>query len=195
MEVTMRNWAKQDFTKCCRMTITSYTAQLWTPCVYTRQRLILTSDSAIHKNNKAPKTEINKALRLVKQVLLLAAGCNSCVCVNVWVHACVQHFHNEWKSWQRAFTFFLFEIYIDCTTAEVKLISPWSRCVPIQNDLSCVSVFLSLFYCVLVWEKGSMCMSAYWVIYRDGWGLAKEDKSGERQASIMCFRGFSVSVT
>lgn len=164
-EVVSQTRLHPTWTKSCRMTIPSYTAQLWTPYVYTQQRLIPASESAIHKNNKAPRLKSTKRWdSLNKSYCWQQAAPSMCVCVCARVSSvCWTHFRNERKCWQKVFTF-LFEIYIHRTTAEAKLMSPLVSMCSVPK-LSFLWVCLPLSTCVSVCEKGSMCMSAYWVIY------------------------------
>lgn len=170
------------WTKRCCMTIPSYAAQRWTPCVYTWWRLIPASESAIHKNNKALRLKSTKRRdSLNKSYCWQQAAPCVCVCARVYVSSvCWTHFRCERKCWQRVFIF-LFEIY---TSHHSRGRGP----LGVRVLRSSVSVCL----CVCVSEKerkrGSVCMSTYWVIY--GECLAKKDKSGERQSGIMYLRVF-----
>lgn len=104
------------------------------------------------QKQQSPETEINKALRLVKQVLLLAAGRTLCVCVCVSVCACVHvrarqasvgHISAVRENAGREHSNFCLK-YIHFTTAEAEPMSPLSPCAPSQNNLSRVSICLSL---------------------------------------------------
>lgn len=152
-------------------------AALDTSCIHTAKinTGLRERDSQEQQN---PEIETNKALRLVKQVLLLAAGLTLHVdiCVHTRVSSvCWTHFRNGRKCWQKVFIF-LFEIYIHCTTAEAKLMSPWSLCAGCQNDLSCVSVCLPLyFFCVREMEDVYEC------ILSDLWRRPRPGQKGQKR--------------
>lgn len=150
------------------MTIPSYTEQLWTPYVYTQQRLIPASESAIHKNNKAPRLKSTKRWdSLNKSYCWQRAAPSMCVCVCARVSSvCWTHFRNERKCLQKVFIF-LFEIYIYIAPQQRQSsCPPWSPCAQCQNYLSCVSVCPSLlvYLCVrkgvCVWVHTEWFMEA-----------------------------------
>lgn len=111
------------------------------------------------QKQQRPEIEINKALRLVKQVLLLAAGRTLCVraCVS---NVCWTHFRSERKCWQRAFTF-LFEIYTSHHSRGKAHVPSVSMCSEPKRSFLCVCLPLSSCVFVCVRERGSVCMSAY----------------------------------
>lgn len=116
------------------------------------------------QKQQSPEIKINKALRLVKQVLLLAAGRALCVCMClcVCVCACVcqasaGHISAVGESAGRERSYFCLK-HIHRTTAEAEPMSPWSPCAPSQNDLSCVSVCLSLLVYLCVRQREGVCV-------------------------------------
>lgn len=173
------------------MTIPSYTEHRWTPCVYTRRRLIPPSENAIHKNNKALRLKSTKCWdSLNKSYCWQRAGTvcvNVCVCVRAREcvsGVCWTHFRSERKCWQGEFVFLseMYTLHHSRSKAHVPSVSVRSE--P-KRSFPCVRL--------LVCDRGSVCISTYWVIYWEDRGLAEKDKSEERRSGIMCLRGFSLS--
>lgn len=165
-------------------------SQRWPPCVYTQRRLIVASDSSIHKNNKAmrPKStkrwdSLNKSYCWQRAAPWLCAYVRACLCACVSQNVCWTHFLSERKreSVGRRPWYFCLK-HIHHTTADTKPVSPPSPCVPGQNDLSCVSVCLSLLVYLCVKERECV----HECIMSDLWRrLTEKAKSGERQTGIM----------
>lgn len=166
------------WTKCCRMTVPSYVLQLWTPHVYTGQRLIPASESATHRNNKTPRLKATKHWDSLNK-----SYCWQQASPSMWTCVCWTHFRNGRKCWQKVFIF-LFEIYIHCTTAEAKLMSPWSLCAGCQNDLSCVSVCLPLYFFVCERNGGCVWVHSEWFMEAaEAW--PERTKAG-RDSRVLC---------
>lgn len=142
------------WTKHCRMTIPSYTERFWTPCVYRRRRLIPASESAIHKNNKAPRLKSTKSWDLLNKSYCWQRAA-PCVCVRVCAHVCqtsAGHISAVRESAGREDSYFCLKC-IHHTTAEAKLQSHPSPRARSYNDLSCVSACLTL----CVWGRRGEC--------------------------------------
>lgn len=160
-----------------------YSAVLDTLCIQT-VKINTSLGERDSQKQQSPKTEINKELRLVKQVLLLAAGRALCVCVRACVYVCqpsAGHISAVGESVGREDSYFCLKC-IHCTTAEAKTPVP---SISLRSELKRSFLCVCLTFSVYLSKRGSVCMTAYWVIYGDDLVLAKKDKSGERGNIIM----------
>ena len=100
------------------------------------------------------------------------------MCVSVCVsQASAGHISAVRESAGREHSYFCLK-YIHHTRAEAKPVSPQSPCAPSQNDLSCVSVCLSLLVYLCERERERECV--YECIMSDLWRRPRPGQKGQK---------------
>lgn len=172
------------WTKCCRMTIPSYTVQLWTPCVYTQQRLIPASESAIHKNNKALRLKSTKRWDSLNKSYCWQQA-NPTVCMHVCMH--VKRLLDTFPKWEKVLAesvhIFVWNIYTSHHSrvkAHVLLVSYY---------LSCVSVCLSLLVYLCVRKRVCVWVHTEWFMVVAE-AVPKSAKVEKDSQALCAFKGF-----
>lgn len=167
------------------MTIPSYTVQFWTPYVYRQWRLIPASESAIHKNNKAPRLKSTKSWdSLNKSYCWQQAAPCVCACVRACMY--VNRLLDTFPQWEKVLAerihIFVWNVYIAPQQRQnpspIHLLALWAKTI--------FPVCLSDFLCVSEWERECV----YDCILSDLWWWPSPGQKGQKWRKRQYYYGY-----